>query len=80
MPPGGSHGRWDEAYESQRTATVPPDLAAALAGNARAYAAFEQLSRSDRYTVILLPLLKARTPEARAGIVARAVTRLAGEG
>ena len=26
-------GRWEAAYESQRTATVPPDLAAALAGN-----------------------------------------------
>ena len=29
-------GRWEAAYESQRTAAVPPDLAAALAGNARA--------------------------------------------
>lgn len=69
-------GRWDAAYESQRTAGVPPDLAAALAGNARASAAFEQLGRTDRYAVIL-PLLKARTPEARARLVARAVARLA---
>ena len=44
-------GRWDAAYESQRTAAVPPDLAAALAGNARANAAFERLGRSDRYAV-----------------------------
>ncbi len=28
-------GRWDAAYESQRDATVPPDLAAALAANPR---------------------------------------------
>lgn len=69
-------GRWDAAYESQRNATVPPDLAAALAGNAAANAAFEQLGRSDRYAVIL-PLLKARTPEAREKILARAVARLA---
>lgn len=68
-------GRWAAAYESQRTATVPADLAAALAGDARAHAAFERLGRSDRYAVIL-PLLKARTPETRAKILARAVARL----
>jgi uncharacterized protein YdeI (YjbR/CyaY-like superfamily) len=71
-------GRWQAAYESQRTATVPPDLAAALAGNVSASAAFERLGRSDRYAVIL-PLLKARTPQARARLLARAVDRLAGE-
>jgi uncharacterized protein YdeI (YjbR/CyaY-like superfamily) len=71
-------GRWQAAYESQRTATVPPDLAAALAGDARANAAFERLGRSDRYAMIL-PLLKARTPEARAKILARALARLTAE-
>lgn len=71
-------GRWDAAYESQRTATVPPDLAAALAGDARANAVFERLGRSDRYAVIL-PLLKARTPQARATILARAIERLAAQ-
>lgn len=71
-------GRWEAAYESQRDAAVPPDLAAALAGNARASAAFECLGRSDRYAVIL-PLLKARTPETRARILARAVARLAAQ-
>jgi uncharacterized protein YdeI (YjbR/CyaY-like superfamily) len=71
-------GRWEAAYEPQRAAAVPPDLAAALAGNARANAAFERLGRSDRYAVIL-PLLKARTPETRARILARAVARLAAE-
>jgi uncharacterized protein YdeI (YjbR/CyaY-like superfamily) len=71
-------GRWEAAYESQRTAAVPPDLAAALAGNATANTAFERLGRSDRYAVILL-LLKARTPETRARILARAVARLAAQ-
>ncbi|TDD80470.1 YdeI/OmpD-associated family protein [Actinomadura rubrisoli] len=84
MRPGGlaeveaaqADGRWDAAYESQRTASVPPDLAAALADDARANAAFERLGRSERYAAIL-PLLKARTPEARAKILARTIERLA---
>jgi len=69
-------GRWDAAYASQRTATVPPDLVTALAGSAQARAAFERLGRSAQYAVIL-PLLKARTPQARARLLARSVARLA---
>lgn len=71
-------GRWEAAYEGQRTATVPPDLVAALADDPRASAAFEQLGRSARYAVIL-PLLKARTPETRAKVLAREVARLVGQ-
>ena len=71
-------GRWQGAYGSQRTAPVPPDLIAALAGNARASAAFDRLGRSDRYAVIL-PLLKSRTAEARARTLARAIERLASQ-
>ncbi len=69
-------GRWGAAYASQREAGVPADLVAALAQNVRAAAAFDQLSRSDRYAVIL-PLLKSRTPEARARTLTRVVERLA---
>jgi uncharacterized protein YdeI (YjbR/CyaY-like superfamily) len=69
-------GRWEAAYASQRTAEVPPDLAAALAGDAGANAAFEGLGKTERYAVIL-PLLKARTPESRAKVLARAVAKLA---
>lgn len=72
-------GRWDAAYESQRTAENPADLAAALAENPGAAAAFDAMSRSDRYAVILT-LLKARTPQRRAELVARAVTDLGGSG
>ena len=72
-------GRWDAAYESQRTAETPPDLAAALAETPGAAAAFDAMSRSDRYAVILT-LLKARTPQRRAELVARAVTDLGGSG
>ena len=53
-------GRWDAAYESQRTAEVPDDLAAALAADDAARAAFEALGRSERYAV-MLPVLKATT-------------------
>jgi uncharacterized protein YdeI (YjbR/CyaY-like superfamily) len=86
MRPGGlaevaaakADGRWAAAYEPQRTAALPPDLVAALAGNARASAAFERLGRTDRYAVIL-PLLKARTPESRARLLARTIARLAAQ-
>jgi uncharacterized protein YdeI (YjbR/CyaY-like superfamily) len=57
-------GRWDAAYESQREATVPDDLAAALERNPRAKAAFERLGRTDQY-LTMLPVLRARTPESR---------------
>jgi uncharacterized protein YdeI (YjbR/CyaY-like superfamily) len=70
-------GRWDLAYESQRHAEVPPDLAAALAGNAQAAAAFERLGRTERYTVIL-QLLKARTPRRRQEFLERAIATLQG--
>jgi uncharacterized protein YdeI (YjbR/CyaY-like superfamily) len=84
MRPGGfaevaaaqADGRWAAAYEPQRTADVPPDLAAALAADAAAGSAFAALNRTARYAVIL-PLLKARTPQARARLLARAVADLA---
>lgn len=70
-------GRWDMAYESQRSAEVPPDLAAALEGSPQAAAAFERLGRTERYSVIL-QLLKARTPQRRQELVERAVAALHG--
>lgn len=70
-------GRWAMAYESQRTAEVPPDLATALADDARAAAAFEQLGRTERYGVIL-QLLKARTPGRRQELLERAIVTLHG--
>ena len=72
-------GRWAAAYESQRNATVPPDLAAALDDDDRAKAAFESLGRSERYAVIL-PLLKARSPQQRAERLTVAMARLAASG
>jgi len=69
-------GRWEAAHESQTKATVPPDLAAALAENRPAGAAFARLGKSDRYAVILR-LLKARTPETRAARLRQVVELLA---
>ena len=70
-------GRWDAAYERQSTATVPDDLAAALAADPVAGAAFEALGRSERYAV-MLSVLKATSPLARAKRVEQAVARLSG--
>ncbi|WP_107654958.1 YdeI/OmpD-associated family protein [Nocardia suismassiliense] len=58
-------GRWAAAYQRQRDATVPADLAAALAGDERAQAQFELLDRTRQYA-LFLRLMKARTPAGRA--------------
>jgi uncharacterized protein YdeI (YjbR/CyaY-like superfamily) len=68
-------GRWDAAYESQRTATIPDDLAAALAQNERARARFEQLARTEQYA-LFLRLMKARTPASRAVQLERTIAEL----
>lgn len=68
-------GRWGAAYESQRNVTVPPDLAAALAANPRARQAFEALGKTERYLVIL-PLLKTRTPAGRAARIEKTIATL----
>jgi uncharacterized protein YdeI (YjbR/CyaY-like superfamily) len=70
-------GRWAAAYESQRNASMPNDLAAALSSNDQARSAFEALSRSERYG-LFLPLLKARSPGARETALRRAIARLEG--
>jgi uncharacterized protein YdeI (YjbR/CyaY-like superfamily) len=65
-------GRWAAAYVSQRDATVPPDLAAALAARPRAAKAFDALGKTQRYAVIL-KLITARTATARASQLRRAM-------
>ena len=70
-------GRWAAAYESQRTAETPDDLVAALAHDDAARAAYDSLGPCERYAV-MLPVLKATTPEARAREVLRAVVGLSG--
>ncbi|WP_286251975.1 YdeI/OmpD-associated family protein [Streptomyces graminofaciens] len=84
MRPGGvaevaaaeADGRWATAYESQKLAGVPEDLAAALEQNPGAGQAFRRLGKTDRYLVVL-GLLKARTPRTRAARLRAAVAELA---
>ncbi|HJV60956.1 MAG TPA: YdeI/OmpD-associated family protein [Albitalea sp.] len=45
-------GRWDDAYDSARTSTVPPDLQAALDAAPAAKAFFETLDGANRYAVL----------------------------
>jgi uncharacterized protein YdeI (YjbR/CyaY-like superfamily) len=70
-------GRWAAAYQPQRNAAVPPDLAAALAADPSAAQAFDTLTKTQRYAVIL-QLVTARTATARAARVRRAMAALRG--
>jgi uncharacterized protein YdeI (YjbR/CyaY-like superfamily) len=72
-------GRWDAAYQSQRDATVPPDLATALAANPRAAQAFESLGKTGQYAVIL-DLVTARTPKTRSAHLRKAISALEARG
>ncbi|GAA3527157.1 hypothetical protein AFL01nite_03990 [Aeromicrobium flavum] len=83
MRPGGlaqlaaarADGRWDAAYAPQAGGEIPSDLMAALDAAPTARAAFERLSRTDQYAIVL-PLLKARSAEARVRLLERSVERL----
>ncbi|MFF4154134.1 YdeI family protein [Streptomyces sp. NPDC001651] len=69
-------GRWDAAYDSSRTATVPDDLAAALAAEPAAAEFFEALDRQNRYA-ILYRIQDAKKPETRARRIEKFVAMLA---
>lgn len=83
QPPGQAQveqaqrdGRWDAAYAPASRATVPPDLAAALAKNARAARFFETLEARNRYA-ILYRIQTAKTEATRAARVLKFVAQLA---
>jgi uncharacterized protein YdeI (YjbR/CyaY-like superfamily) len=69
-------GRWDAAYEGQRTMGVPEDLAAELARDEAAAAFFATLSSANRYA-ILYRIGEAKRPETRAKRIAKYVAMLA---
>ncbi|MFD9126766.1 YdeI family protein [Kitasatospora sp. NPDC059571] len=72
-------GRWEAAYDGARTATVPDDLAAALAADPAAEAFFAGLDAANRYSV-LHRVQEAKRPETRARRIERFVAMLsAGE-
>ena len=58
-------GRWEAAYDSHRTITVPPDLQRELDADPAAREFFESLSSQNRYA-ILYRLHDAKRPETRA--------------
>jgi uncharacterized protein YdeI (YjbR/CyaY-like superfamily) len=68
-------GRWEAAYDGQRSATVPEDLQAALDGNQRAREFFETLNSVNRYA-ILYRIQEAKKPETRARRIEKFVTML----
>jgi uncharacterized protein YdeI (YjbR/CyaY-like superfamily) len=45
-------GRWDAAYDSHRTSTVPPDLQTALDTSPEAKAFFATLNAANRYAIL----------------------------
>jgi uncharacterized protein YdeI (YjbR/CyaY-like superfamily) len=72
-------GRWDAAYDGQRTMTVPEDLQRELDARPQAAAFFATLSSQNRYA-ILYRLNDAKRPETRARRLAQFVAMLeAGE-
>jgi uncharacterized protein YdeI (YjbR/CyaY-like superfamily) len=57
-------GRWDAAYEGQRTAKVPPDLQRRLDANPAAREFFDALDSANRYAIVYR-LDEAKKPETR---------------
>ena len=68
-------GRWDRAYDSPGTATVPVDLQVALDAHPEAKAFFETLKGTNRYA-ILYRIQTAVKPETRARRIAEFVAML----
>jgi uncharacterized protein YdeI (YjbR/CyaY-like superfamily) len=68
-------GRWEAAYQPQRYAIVPSDLAQALATHPDAKQAFDTSTKSRRYAIILT-LETARTLAARSVKLDRAIAAL----
>jgi len=69
-------GRWDEAYDGARSATVPDDLQAALDAAPAARAFFATLDGANRYAV-LWRVQTAKRAETRARRIAQLVAMLA---
>jgi uncharacterized protein YdeI (YjbR/CyaY-like superfamily) len=69
-------GRWDAAYDSPRTATVPADLLRELETHGQAREFFYGLDGRNRYA-ILYQIQDAKRPETRARRIAKYVAMLA---
>jgi uncharacterized protein YdeI (YjbR/CyaY-like superfamily) len=69
-------GRWQQAYDSPSTSTVPPDLAAALRASPAAKTFFAKLDSINRYAV-LHRIQTAGSEKSRAARISRFVAMLA---
>lgn len=69
-------GRWEAAYSSAATATVPDDLQEALDANKKAKAFFATLNSQNRYA-ILFRIQNVKKAETRAKKIAQYVAMLA---
>ena len=65
-------GRWDAAYESQRTIRVPDDMQIELDKHPAAKAFFDTLDSANRYAV-LYRVTTAKKPETRAAWITKLV-------
>ena len=72
-------GRWDAAYDGQRTIAVPDDLRRALDAQPEAAACFATLDSRNRYAV-LYRIQTAKKPETRAARIEKYVAMLADGG
>lgn len=70
------NGQWERAYDGQKNAKVPDDLAAALDANKKAKAFFATLDSPNRYA-ILHRIHLAKKEETRARRIAKFVEMLA---
>ncbi len=68
-------GRWEQAYDSPRNATVPEDFQAALDKSARAKAFFATLESRNRYA-ILFRIQTVKKAETRARKISQFVAML----
>jgi uncharacterized protein YdeI (YjbR/CyaY-like superfamily) len=69
-------GRWERAYDGARSSSMPADLVAAFARNARARTFFETLDGANRYA-ILYRVQTAKKPETRTERIKRFVAQCA---
>ena len=68
-------GRWDAAYASQKTITVPADFQSALDQNKKAKAFFATLNSTNRYS-FLFRIQTAKKAETRAKRISQFVEML----
>jgi uncharacterized protein YdeI (YjbR/CyaY-like superfamily) len=69
-------GRWEKAYRGSASIEVPDDLRAAIAASPPAQAAWDVLTRTNRFAV-LYRVHEAKRPETRARRIAQYVEMLA---